>query len=177
MKSLFPRTSDNILGFTLINFLRKTINVWPKGFTLIELMVVISIIAVLALVGIVFFTSVNSGARDAKRKSDIDSIVHALETNKAPGTVTYNVLNGNMFNANNIPTDPGSNGSAVYCAATSVTTTPPAFPSAWLNTSACPAGYSGPISATVPVSVTSWTVCALLEANVSPKWYCRSNSK
>ncbi|MBU1000240.1 prepilin-type N-terminal cleavage/methylation domain-containing protein, partial [Patescibacteria group bacterium] len=45
-----------------------------KGFTLVELLVVISIIAILSVIGIVVFTGVQKGARDAKRKADINAI-------------------------------------------------------------------------------------------------------
>lgn len=50
-----------------------------KGFTLVELLVVISIIAILSVVGITVFSGVQTSARDAKRKADIDAIYTALE--------------------------------------------------------------------------------------------------
>lgn len=50
-----------------------------SGFTLIELLVVISIIAVLAVIGMAVFTGVQKGARDAKRRGDIQAISRALE--------------------------------------------------------------------------------------------------
>lgn len=50
-----------------------------KGFTLIELMVAISIVAILATVGLVQYGSAQKIARDSKRKQDLRSIATALE--------------------------------------------------------------------------------------------------
>lgn len=50
-----------------------------KGFTLVELLVVISIIAVLSVVGMALFTSAQKNARDARRRLDIKAIHNALE--------------------------------------------------------------------------------------------------
>jgi prepilin-type N-terminal cleavage/methylation domain-containing protein len=51
-----------------------------KGFTLIEMLVVVLIIATLAAVALVSASSARLTARDAKRKADIRSIATALET-------------------------------------------------------------------------------------------------
>ena len=53
-----------------------------KGFTLIELMITITIIAVLATVGLVVFSTVQKNARASKRIQDLDSIKKALENYK-----------------------------------------------------------------------------------------------
>lgn len=57
-----------------------------KGFTLIELMVAISIIAILSTIGIVSFTQAQRVSRDTKRKQDLRSIQSALEL--------YRITNG-----------------------------------------------------------------------------------
>lgn len=49
-----------------------------RGFTLIELMVIISIIAILSVIGIVTFSNIQKNARDVKRRADIDAISKAL---------------------------------------------------------------------------------------------------
>src|SRR3989338_1480589 len=51
----------------------------PQGFTLVELLVVISIIAILSVVGVTIYSGVQKNARDARRKADVESISNALE--------------------------------------------------------------------------------------------------
>ena len=50
-----------------------------RGFTLVELLVVMAIIAILSGVGLNSLTSAQQKARDAKRKGDLKSISKALE--------------------------------------------------------------------------------------------------
>lgn len=52
----------------------------PKGFTLVELLVSISIIAVLSVIGITAYSGVQARARDTKRMEDLRQIQAALET-------------------------------------------------------------------------------------------------
>jgi len=49
-----------------------------RAFTFIELLVVVTIIAILSAIGMVSFTNANRNARDAKRKADLESIRQAL---------------------------------------------------------------------------------------------------
>lgn len=49
------------------------------GFTLVELLIVISIIAILSVIGIVSYTNFMKSSRDAKRQSDLKLIQSALE--------------------------------------------------------------------------------------------------
>ncbi len=49
-----------------------------KGFTIIELLVVLSIIAVLSSVGITFFSTAASKGRDGRREQDIKEIQNIL---------------------------------------------------------------------------------------------------
>lgn len=74
-----------------------------KGFTLIELMVVVSIIAILSMIGLTVFTNVQKSARDAKRKADIDAISKAYEVNYKD---SYQALLGGNFVSGEIPADP-----------------------------------------------------------------------
>ena len=54
-----------------------------SGFTLIELLVVIGIIAILATIGAINFSSARAKARDAKRVADIKQIQSAIEVEAA----------------------------------------------------------------------------------------------
>lgn len=53
-----------------------------KGFTLIELMVAISIVAILATVGLVMYSNAQKLGRDSRRQQDLRSIATALELYK-----------------------------------------------------------------------------------------------
>lgn len=57
-----------------------------NGFTLFELLVTISIIAILTAVAVVSFGGVNKKARDSRRMSDLEKIRIALEAVKQVGT-------------------------------------------------------------------------------------------
>lgn len=50
-----------------------------NGFTLIEILVAATILAVLAAIGFVSYASINQRSRDSKRKSDIEQVRQALE--------------------------------------------------------------------------------------------------
>ncbi len=84
------------------------------GFTLIELMVVVAIIAVLSVMGIAVFTNVQKSARDARRRSDIDAISKAWETHYSNTSPRYSTLLGTWFSSGSIPADPVNSGSYTY---------------------------------------------------------------
>jgi general secretion pathway protein G len=54
-----------------------------RGFTLIEILVAATIIAVLSMVAVTSYGSINKRSRDAKRKSDLEQIRSALEMYRA----------------------------------------------------------------------------------------------
>ncbi len=82
-----------------------------RGFTLIELMVVISIIAILATVGLVVYSSAQKNARDGKRVGDLQEIQKALEQYYSINTQYPATLGSSLssyFQGGSIPTDPNS---------------------------------------------------------------------
>ena len=58
----------------------------PKGFTIIELIVVITVMGILLVLGVVNLSGTQADARDAKRKADAEAIAMYLETFYSSGT-------------------------------------------------------------------------------------------
>ncbi len=84
-----------------------------KGFTLVELLVVISIIAILSIIGLVSYTNFLKTSRDNKRLADLKFIQSALEEYHSdnlayPFTVTPGspLLNGSKTYMTKVPNDP-----------------------------------------------------------------------
>lgn len=138
------------------------------GFTLIELLVVISIIAVLAVIGLAIYTGQQKAARDARRRSDINSIAQAMEAQKSAGSTTYSALAANFFSSGSVPADPASTnvapdsscpGVCKYCVKS--------------GAGSC-AITDTTVAAGAPAAVATWTICANLEAG---GFFCRSNAQ
>lgn len=144
-----------------------------KGFTLVELLVAITIIAVLAAVGIVVFGGVQAKARDSRRSQDLTALANALEGKRTAGTIYYTALANSDFANGLVPADPKSS-TQQYClwGSTSVPPAPPvAKPAAasvtWTSCAGPSAGYTAVAGAGVPTDatkVTSWTICAKQES-------------
>jgi len=90
-----------------------------EGFTLIEILVAATIIAILSVIGVVSYTRINMRSRDAKRISDLEQVRSALEMYRTDKT--YYPDTGTGFNqlsvldselvptyAPSMPTDPKS---------------------------------------------------------------------
>lgn len=87
-------------------FLPKSISN-PSGFTLVELLIVVSIIAILSVIGVTLYSNVQKNARDAQRRGDVEAISKAFEANTTSGTATpYAVPLTGWFASGTIPTDP-----------------------------------------------------------------------
>ena len=97
------------------------------GFTLLEMLIVITIISILASIGLVSYTSFNKNSRDARRKADIEQIRAALELYRSnngtyplpAGTFGLAFGSGSLADTNNtylskIPSDPKLNLSYYY---------------------------------------------------------------
>lgn len=74
-----------------------------KGFTLVELLVVISVIAILSVIGIVAFSNISKSARDSRRMRDVDAIIKAYEVNYSSG---YGPIQDSWFAGGKVPLDP-----------------------------------------------------------------------
>lgn len=67
-----------------------------KGFTLIELIVVVTIIAVLTVVGVVSYSGTSKKARDSRRTADLEKVRIALELYRQGLGSTYPVDLNNL---------------------------------------------------------------------------------
>lgn len=144
-----------------------------RGFTLVEILVAITIVAVLAAVGIVVFGGVQARSRDTRRSQDLQAIANALDGKKVAGSIFYTGLIDGDFAASAVPADPKAT-TQKYCF-WGKTSIPPVAPIAkpaaasvnWTTCSGPTADYTAVVAATVPTDatkVTSWTICAKQES-------------
>lgn len=154
-----------------------------SGFTLVELLVVIAIISILAVIGFGIFSGAQGGARDGRRRVEIDQLSKNIESvrNHANGDYLYDSTKG----AADYPTglsDPLSGN--FYCYGVSTTSTPPADPANF--STACPSGWLtiGGSTFTVAIlvgaandladaGIKGWKVCAGSERTGTP--ICKTN--
>lgn len=168
-----------------------------KGFTLVELLIVVVIISVLSAVGMAVFGSQQPKSRDARRKADINAIADAMEANydkdASPGT--YAPLADTFFSGGATPTDPlagkskcgtGNDQACRYCVMYSSASTAPTAAVFTENTdtsattTSCTGGGTGTanLGPGAPGSNKYWVICANLETNSGPGgnyWYCRQS--
>ena len=97
------------------------------GFTIVELLVTVTIIAMLSVIGFTGYQAVSRGGRDALRKSDLEQIRSALEIYKSENntypTVSTACIADNLSPdfVNPYPQDP-KQGLYTYCYYPSATT-------------------------------------------------------
>ena len=169
-----------------------------RGFTLVELLVVISIIAILSTIGMVVFNGIQQEARDARRMRDIDAIFQAMEIGYGKcGPNKYCDLNATSFVGSGVPQDPlisqnkcGQNNQwpCAYCF-TDLNSQPNGAGGIWAH-NGCPLGnfrseggtWWGPAAINTPKIdggggyYSIFILCANLENQVDGKWYyCKSS--
>jgi prepilin-type N-terminal cleavage/methylation domain-containing protein len=133
------------------NKLRKNL-----GFSLIELLVVITIIAILSVIGITVYSQLQSGSRDARRRVDVEALSKTLEANYTITTGVYNRLAATQFAGGGIPEDPRASGTA--CAATGYLYCAYTYPATGIST------WNGSTASTsMPATFYRYVVCAHLE--------------
>lgn len=148
----------------------------PHGFTLVELLVVVAIIAILAVIGFTVFANLQRGARDARRKADLDAITKAMEmhfnqtaASGCTGGVAgqYCTLDNTWFTGVGIPTDPltGSNNCQTnpckYCVRT---------------TAGNCLAPDQTVQSGFPLGAVTYMICANLETG-TPTFICASNQQ
>ncbi len=132
-----------------------------KGFTLLELLVVISIIAILISVGMTSFATAQKKGRDAKRKGDIKSVQNALEQ--------YYSVCGYQY-----PTPSGTFFSPIICTTPGVSIA--VLPTVPADPRAVTPYFCGPTPGASNCTATNFTICTMLEGE-TPATYCLSNNQ
>ncbi|OGE64586.1 hypothetical protein A3J13_01495 [Candidatus Daviesbacteria bacterium RIFCSPLOWO2_02_FULL_36_8] len=165
-----------------------------SGFTLIELMVVISIIAILSVIGVSVYGNVQKTARDGIRRAEIAILRNSIEGGRdiTAGTYSYDSTKYAADFPQNKPKDPLKSTTApYYCFATSSGATPamPPVPTAWAATDNCPTDaastdYSAwstlvnstSVYGTAITAVKYWRICTRLEGPTTMTPVCGVSS-
>ena len=102
-------------------------NIFERAFTLLEMLIVISIIGILVGMGTVSYSTAQKKTRDAKRKIDLKAVQNCMEQYYAVNTA-YKVITGtsslNCGDSNTLSvTDPLNSGTYIYIVSASTAST------------------------------------------------------
>lgn len=156
-----------------------------QGFTLVELMVTVAIIAILVVTGVSFFGNAQKSARDSKRQIEVIAISKAIESNKPQigyGPVLSSYFANNVYPGNDAARALDPSGYP-YCISSNNTNTIIADPdpetlATWkASPITCPSPYTLINNTTPATGDTNWKVCALLEANNSTTTFCKASTQ
>lgn len=126
-----------------------------KGFTLMELLIVIAIIGILVSVSTVSYSSAQKKGRDARRHTDLKAIQNAWEQYYADNSASY-------------PSDPGCAYAAIPVPGVNIGPTylPGGLPTDPKSTAATPIAYQAKCTST------TYCFCANLEGETNSKTDC-----
>lgn len=141
------KNKRNIFGFTPSR----------SGFTVLEILIAVSIIAILSIIGIASFTSINKRSRDAKRKSDVEQVRSALEMYRVDNGVYPAGIGETFQQLSDLDTGSGS-GPLVSAYLPGIPTDPKSTAATSVQY------YYKPIKGTNP-NYYSYCICALLEGD------------
>src|SRR3989344_3571211 len=100
-------------------FIKNILQKYQSGFTLIEILLVISLVGILSIGGLTSYVSSQKSARDGRKKTDLETIKQALEVYRsANGKYIYavsdtwqNILSPYL---SNVPQDPQNTVNGYY---------------------------------------------------------------
>lgn len=138
----------------------------PKqGFTLIEILVVVTIIAVLSVIAFAVFSGLGGQGNDARRQADIKALADALEVKYAANrTYSAQTILASDFGTGIFPKEPTSRGVGKYCFIEG--TAAISNPGTWA-TGACPTNWGNldsSISLVTSTGTTTWKFCTMNQA-------------
>lgn len=158
-----------------------------SGFTLVELLVAISIISILGTVSISVFSQAQNNTRDTKRKAEVSSLAKSIEVGKDFERGIYKYDNARIAKEypHGIPySGPKGESGEAYCIKTAADTSKQAPADMTTNTfgSSCNDNYvtlqtsvEGTTANNLGAGdVRAWTLCARLESGSKP--YCLSSA-
>lgn len=150
-----------------------------RGFTLVELLVTISILAILMTIAMITYQNVQKNARDGKRKSDISTIQSALQQYRAdqgyyPTSIVFDAAltnpSGTKTYMSKVPKETQSGQPYAYAK----------YPAACIDTATDPTTYCtnyclyATVENTSNASSTATSICAALSISATSRYQAQA---